>query len=84
MLSECEIRAYLKGGALFSIGFCFPYILLSAYVKKSNPRAFRYLLAIPVMTALHTLTYVPKDLEKCRAQQQQQQQQKQQQNSVPS
>lgn len=53
-------------------GFSFPYIALSAYVKKSNPRAFRYLLVIPVMTSLHMLTYIPKDLEKCRQQQMEQ------------
>ncbi|KAI2811198.1 hypothetical protein RDWZM_002039 [Blomia tropicalis] len=72
MVTECEFRAVCKGAALFTIGFSFPYIALSAYVKKSNPRAFRYLLVIPVMTSLHMLTYIPKDLEKCRQQQMEQ------------
>jgi len=89
MVTECEIRAYAKGAAYFSIGvfiwfglklysfnypfysgFCFPYILLSAFLKKSNPKAFRYLLIVPFITSFHTLTYIPKDLEKCRVKQQ--------------
>lgn len=48
-------------------GFCIPYLLLTMHVKKQYPRAFRYALVIPIITALHTLTYIPKDLDKCRA-----------------
>jgi len=75
MVTDCEIRAYAKGAAYFSIAFCFPYVFLSAFLKKSNPKAFRYSLVVPTLIAFHTLTYIPRDLQKCEMKKRQQQQQ---------
>lgn len=53
------------------LGFSIPYVLLSAFVKTSNPRAFRKLLFIPPIVAFHCLTYISKDLEQCRREEEQ-------------
>ncbi|KAH9425140.1 hypothetical protein DERP_011868 [Dermatophagoides pteronyssinus] len=69
MITECEIKCYAKGLAYFTIGFSLPYLILSVNLKKTNPKLFRKLLIIPTIIAFHGLTYIPKDLDKCREQQ---------------
>ncbi|UXI20971.1 hypothetical protein NH340_JMT06914 [Sarcoptes scabiei] len=66
MLSECELRSYAKGLAYCAIGFSVPYLILSIKIKKTNRSLFRKLLIVPTIIGFHGLTYIPKDLARCR------------------